>query len=109
MYTDLTLNELVFKLKKVSDWYKLGVLLDVPIWELKKIEQLNGGVEKYKTELFDFWLKNSEAPTWETIVNAVRQLDRNLAKRLAAKVHQQKPHLSTGVAKAEGIYNKTLA
>ena len=91
LYTVPTVKELIKKLNEISDWYKLGVLLDVPVWELKKIKKLNEEVEENKIELFHIWLKNAKAPTWETILCAVRQLDPNLAERLAGKVHQQKP------------------
>lgn len=109
LYTVPTLRELVIELNEVFDWYELGISLNVPIWELKKIKQLNGGVERYKIELFDFWLRNAETTTWETIICAVRELNQNLAKRLAAKLNQQKPHLSIGVTKTEGIIkNKNM-
>ena len=102
MYTVPTVQTLLIELNEISNWFQLGVHLDVPVYELKEIEQLNGGVKKYKIELFHLWLKKAKSPTWETVVYAVRQLDPNLAKRLAAKVHLQKPCLSTEVTEAEG-------
>ena len=77
-----THKELLIELKEVTEWKELGLLLELPFYELKKIEQLNKGVEENKIELFDLWLKDAETPTWETIVCAVRKLYyRNLAKK----------------------------
>ena len=86
------------KFNKVSNEYKLRVLPDVLVWELKEIEQLNGEMENYKIKLFDVWLKNTETPIRGTIVCTLGQLDPNLAKRFD-EVH---PHLSTEFAKTEG-------
>ena len=63
------------KFNEVSNEYKLRVLPDVLVWELKKIEQLNGEMENYKIKLFDVWLKNTETPI---IVCTLGQLDSNL-------------------------------
>ena len=65
------------KLTKVVDWYVLGLHLNIPKYELDKIQKqflLNEGVERCKAEMLDMWLKKEEEPHWRVIVDALEKM-----------------------------------
>lgn len=82
----LTIPLLLEKLKEVTDWYMLGAYLDVPVHELKKIEQSQNGVERCKLEVLQYWLANAKTPLWKKIVKALEQLNMvALARKLKSE------------------------
>ena len=73
----LSVSLLLSKLTKVVDWYVLGLHLNIPKYELDKIQKqflLNEGVERCKAEMLDMWLKKEEEPHWRVIVDALEKM-----------------------------------
>ena len=73
----LSVSVFLSKLTKVVDWYVLGLHLNIPKYELDKIQKqflLNEGVERCKAEMLDMWLKKEEEPHWRVIVNALEKM-----------------------------------
>ena len=73
----LSVSVLLSKLTKVVDWYVLGLHLNIPKYELDKIQKqflLNEGVERCKAEMLDMWLKKEEEPHWRVIINALEKM-----------------------------------
>ena len=73
----LSVSLLLFKLTKVVDWYVLDLHLNIPKYELDKIQKqflLNEGVERCKAEMLDMWLKKEEEPHWRVIVDALEKM-----------------------------------
>ena len=74
----LSVSLLLSKLTKVVDWYVLGLHLNIPKYELDKIQKqflLNEGVERCKAEMLDMWLKKEEEPHWRVIVDALERMN----------------------------------
>ena len=92
IFTVPTHEELLIELEEVTEWEKLGLLLKIPYYEIKKIEKQNKGVEINKMELFDLWLRYAKPPSWEAIVCAVRKFNPNLAEKIALRTS----HFSKG-------------
>ena len=78
----LTVSLLLEELKEVTDWYLLGAYLNVPVYELKKINAQDG-VERCKLEVLHYWLNTTTTASWKDIARALEQLDMlKLAARL---------------------------
>lgn len=60
------------RLSHLVDWYNFGVLLGVPTRVLDKIEKEHpASLTRCKAELFDYWLKNCENPTWFRVAESL--------------------------------------
>ena len=61
--------------KEVTDWYALGIYLGVECSILKRIEKnCSGDIERCKTEVVNFWLRNDSKPTWSKLAGAVEDM-----------------------------------
>ena len=82
-----TLKELKIALKSVSDWYSLGIYLDLKSHQLKTIENNHrGDNERCGTEMLDCWLNNTATPTWEAIIKALDWMEqRGVADEIRRK------------------------
>ena len=74
--TPLTVKHLVAACKRVSDWHRLGIQLDLTISQLKNIllTYRAHGVDRLKAEMFDLWLKSSLNPSWSDLITALRAM-----------------------------------
>ena len=65
-----------------------GTMLDVPYYELKKIESSNskGSVERCKIEILQYWLDNNIDASWKKIARALEQVNQLV---LAATIKQK--------------------
>ena len=83
-----TLEQLLTELKKLDDWFVFGMMLNVPVSELRKIESSNpkGSVERCKIETLQYWLDNNVNASWKEVVRALEQTDQLV---LAATVKQK--------------------
>ena len=67
-----TLKALVNELNSVSDWYSLGINLDLKRHQISEIERNHRGDEKRcKTEILGCWLDNCAEPTWAAVAEAL--------------------------------------
>ena len=69
----------------MTDWKLFGVSLDVPVENLDtiKLNDPHGGVENWKMEMFQFWLRSKPDASWKDVVQA---LELNRHDLLAARV-----------------------
>ena len=90
----VTVTSFLLKLRQVTDWYMLGVYLDLPPYELDKIRHIfhNEGVERCKVALFDLWTRTKPKYSWEGLSGALEKCE-NVA--LSVKILEQ--HVVVGV------------
>ena len=83
-----TLKLLLKELKKVEKWFELGVYLDVPVDQLKKIESSyhQRDLERCKIDMLQYWLDNDLNVSWKNVAQALKQIDQHV---LAETVKQQ--------------------
>ena len=78
------LKLLDLELKEVSDWYRLGIHLDIPTAELDPIRYENN-IQDSKWKMFSVWMKMLE-PSWSPVVKALMEIGRErLARKIALK------------------------
>ena len=76
------------ELNEVVDWYTLGAVLGVRVRKLREIQESNnqGGVQRWKIDMFQSWLDSTPTASWEDVIRALEQLDHlTLAARLRSK------------------------
>lgn len=69
----------------MTDWHSLGVQLEIKYEDLAKIEKDYGNnTKRCKTEVVQFWCRNSLDRTWDRLADAVSLMGdhENLAKTL---------------------------
>ena len=72
-----------------------GVILGVPVPQLKKIESSpysQRELERHKIDMLQYWLENNLTPTWNEVVQALEQSDQLV---LAAQVKDDYLWLAT--------------
>ena len=80
--------DLAEDLYEVSQWFSFGLHLKVPSSVLEDIQQDHQTVERRRSALFDWWLRNTleRERTWATIVHALSKSGYiALAEKLALK------------------------
>ena len=79
-----TLKQLLKVLKKLKDWFVFGIMLNVPVPELRKIESYHQRQqERCKIDMLQYWLDAKVLPSWNEIVDALESTDQLV---LAAEV-----------------------
>ena len=73
------------ELKEVSDWYGLGLHMDVPTAELDLIryEPRLCRIQERKWEMFSVWMRELSEPSWSHVVKALKEIGQ---ERLAHKI-----------------------
>ena len=74
----LTLQQLLKALKKLDNWFVFGVILGVPVPQLKKIESSYSQreLERCKIDMLQYWLDNKLVnATWNEVIQALEQTD----------------------------------
>ena len=69
-----------------TNWYHLGLQLDIDDYSLQQIQADERGNEDQKTCMFRTWLRVCENPSWKAVVKALKTIGE---KKLAAKLEQQ--------------------
>ena len=85
---------LVDALKKVDDWYVLGVYLDLEGAKLQEIEITYHvyGVVRMKIEMFKVWLKSCPDASWHKLVSALNEIgERRVAEEVESNYCKQLP------------------
>ena len=71
----LTLRAVLDEIGRVTEWYQLGIELEVDTPTLKTIEANHkSDLYRCKTEAVDWWLLNAAHPSWATLAKAVEKL-----------------------------------
>ena len=76
------------ELQEVSDWFGLGLHLDIPPDELHciKYEPTLRRIQDFRTEMFSAWIKKLPEPSWSRVVKALMEIGREkLARKIALK------------------------
>ena len=70
------MKHIVTACKRVSDWYALGIQLDLTTSQLNNIHLTYHayGVDRLKTEMFNFWLNSSPDASWTNLITALRAM-----------------------------------
>ena len=61
----------------MDNWFVFGVILGVPVPQLKMIETSYSQreLERCKIDMLQYWLDNNVLPLWNEIVQALEQTD----------------------------------
>ena len=86
MMSDLSLKNLINALRKLTDWYDLGLQLDIEDHWLEKFSSENQRIEKCKLAMLQFWLQSDEEASWEKLISALREMNQN---RLATEIQKK--------------------
>ena len=78
-----------------SEWYQIGVQLEVHTNELKSIDQQFRDPKRCLTELLDYWMNNAidPPPSWKALIDALGSPavgEKRLARELEKKYYDQK-------------------
>ena len=78
MATKLNISDLadvLAKLKEVTKPYQLGIQLKIDSSELDTIERNHPkDIDRQKTEVIKYWLRNSPDPSWTTLASALERM-----------------------------------
>ena len=83
---DTDAGELSSALKTISDWYRLGLFLGLPKYDLNNIEKDYQDSKRRMLEMVDRWLRSTPTASWEDVVNALQQMGEN---RVAENIRQK--------------------
>lgn len=72
--TPISLKQVLKDTEELTDWFSLGIHLDIPTSDLKRIERDYKDPVRCKIEVIDFWLDNDPEPTWSKLAHAVEDI-----------------------------------
>jgi hypothetical protein len=87
-FGESSLGDVVAALKKITKPYQLGIQLKIGSSDLDEIERNHPrDIDRQKTEVIKYWLRNSPDASWTTLANAVERMGGHakLAKELRAR------------------------
>ena len=70
----LKLLNIEYELKEVTKWCELRTYFELPIHVLDSIGLDNPTVERRRSEMLQYWLRNGKAPLWEKIMKALQSI-----------------------------------
>ena len=84
----LNVKNLSTELITITNWYQLGLYLNLQTHELNKIQQdhAHHGSDRQMVEMLSLWLRRTPNPTWDGVVNALQQMREN---RVAENIRQK--------------------
>ena len=90
----LNVKNLSSELTTVTNWYRLGINLNLRSHELDKIQQsyVNPENDRQMLQMLGLWLRRTPNSTWEDVVSALEQMGEN---RVAENI-RQKYHIERG-------------
>ena len=85
---EVTLKQLDLELQEVSEWFRLGIYLDIPqtkLYDIKHDSALRC-LQDFRTEMLSVWTKMLPGPSWSRVVKALMGVGREtLAHKIADK------------------------
>ena len=82
---EVPMTELLTELQRVTDWFTLGVFLEVPTPVLKAIVKDYTDTDQCRLEVLIAW-SNQETPTWPRVISALGEMGMTeLALGIASK------------------------
>ena len=84
----LNVKNLSSELTTITNWYQLGLNLNLQTHELDKIQQdhAHQGIDRQMLVMLGLWLRRTTNPTWEDVVSALQKMGEN---RVAENVRQK--------------------
>ena len=84
----LNVKNLSTELTTITDWYQLGLYLNLQTHELNKIQQdhAHQGNDRQMVEMLAVWLQRTPNATWGDMVNGLQQMEEN---RVAENIRQK--------------------
>ena len=76
------------ELQDVSDWFGLGIHLDIPPVDLDNLKHsiTLHSPQEFRTEMFSVWTRKLPEPSWSHVVKALMEIGREtLAHKIARK------------------------
>ena len=73
------------ELQEVSDWFSLGLHLDIPKAKLDdiRLDPTLRSTQQFRTEMLSVWMQKLPGPSWSCVVKALMEIGK---KKLAFKV-----------------------
>ena len=84
----LNVKNLSSELTTITNWYQLGIYLNLQTHELDKIQQdhAHHGNDRQMLEMLALWLRRTPNATWQDVVSALKQMEEN---RVAENIRQK--------------------
>ena len=84
----LNVRNLSSELTTITNWYQLGLNLNLQMHELDKIQQdhAHQGNDRQMLVMLGLWLRRTPNATWEDVVSALQKMGEN---RVAENVRQK--------------------
>ena len=84
----LNVKNLSSELTTITNWYLLGLYLNLQTHDLSKIQQdhAHHGNDRQMLEMLALWLRRTPNATWEDVVSALKQMEEN---RVAENIRQK--------------------
>ena len=84
----LNVKNLSSELTTITNWYQLGLYLNLQTHDLSKIQQdhAHHGNDRQMVEMLSLWLRRTPNATWGDMVNALQQMREN---RVAENIRQK--------------------
>lgn len=73
----LTIEMLSSELQSVTNWYQVGINLDLETHNLDKIQHANEEIDQRRLQMLDLWLRRKLNDIWEDVVSALQQMGEN--------------------------------
>jgi hypothetical protein len=109
MDTISDIADVLAALTEVTKPYQLGIQLKIDVSKLKTIEEnYSKDIDRQKTEVIEYWLRNSPDASWTTLANAVERMGGHakLVKTLRGKEtksEEEKQNVPAICIKAERV------
>ena len=79
----LSVKNLFNVTKEVTNWYTLGLQLDIPTHKLQNIQHDHRTLENSKHEMLHFWVHSDPEASWGKLATAVEKMEfRRISKRI---------------------------
>ena len=84
----LNVKNLSSELTTITNWYQLGLYLNLQTHELDKIQQdhAHQGNDRQMLVMLGLWLRRTPNATWKDVVSVLQQMEEN---RVAENIRQQ--------------------
>jgi hypothetical protein len=95
------LADVLTALIEVSKPYQLGIQLKIDVSKLKTIEEnYSKDIDRQRTEVIEYWLRNSPDASWTTLANAVERMGG--CAKLVETLREKEPRIMGDTAKLHG-------
>ena len=105
----LSVKNLFNATKEVTNWYTLGLQLDIPTHKLQSIQHDHRTLENSKHEMLHFWVHSDPEASWAKLATAVEKMEfRCISERIRGDYIPLSQHSMPMAASTRGILLVTL-